>query len=87
MGGIRRKKNNNDSVGGPPANNRKVAPAEVVEVAPAPNSDNVESKSDDGASGVDKKKEKKNSLYKRKKCRILAHLWDPRIKGCCFVPA
>lgn len=24
---------------------------------------------------------------KKKKCRILAHLWDPRIKGCCFVNA
>ena len=38
----------------------------------------------DGARSVEER-EVKEAL--KKKCRILAKIWDPRIKGCCFVPA
>ena len=37
------------------------------------------------AAGSAEEREVKEAL--KKKCRILAKMWDPRIKGCCFVPA
>ena len=86
--------NASGSLSGPPVDKRKVAPQPLQQSdVEAQNANSNNSKTDqqqgpgNGEAGSGAVRRKTNSSYAKKKCRILAHMWDPRIKGCCFVPA